>query len=125
MTRTARALAWSVYDTTPPEEALLTLTELDADDAQLAALILCQRARAEMLLKELEDASKHLLDAEARAPKAFAVRMTSVNLRVHVGRVALRDDRAFSLAEVQAAMNDAVQLRSELVAMKRWKAFDS
>lgn len=115
-----RARLERLDDDAPPEEQLAVLAELDSDDPALASLILCQRARAEILLEQLDEAARHLDEARTSDPQSMAARILDINLRVQRGRVALRDDRDFSLAEVMAAMRDAGALRRELAEMKRW-----
>lgn len=104
-----------------PSKQLEVLDGVTTEDRSLASLISIQRALNTMLLEDLGGAERHLEVAAELDPESVQVKTMSVNLRVQKARVALRDDRAFSLAEVRAAQDDALKLRDELISMGRWE----
>ena len=116
-----RARLERLDDSLPPEEQLVVLDELDSDDPALRSLIACHRALAAIQLADLDAATRHLSEAQELDVESLAVRSMSINLQVQRGRVALRDDRAFSLSDLLTAMNDAVDLRSTMIEMQRWR----
>jgi hypothetical protein len=116
-----RARLERLDDQLSPEEQMVVLDELASDEPGLAALIACHKAMAALLLADLDGAASHLREAERLDVESLAVRSISVNLRVQRGRIALRDDRAFSLPELLGAMNDAMDLRETMVEMRRWE----
>jgi len=105
-----------------PEEQLELLGGITADDdASLASLIAAHQARAAMLLPDLDRAESYLATARELDPDALQVRAMSVNLRVQRARIALRDDRTFSLEEARGAMEDALDLRKTMISLGRWE----
>jgi hypothetical protein len=104
-----------------PADELELLDELHSDDASLASLIAACRARAAMLLPDLDQAARHLAEARKLDGGSMQVRAMDINLRVQRARVAIRDDQDFVLTEVERAKDDALKLRGELIAMGRWE----
>jgi tetratricopeptide (TPR) repeat protein len=104
----------------PPAQQLEYLADIATDDPALGALIEAHRARAAMLLPDLDLAQRHLDAAELLAPDALNVKSMSVNLRVQRARTALVNDEPSSLAEATAASVDALELRETLLGMRRF-----
>ena len=107
-------------DYAPVAERLALLDELHTDDPQLGALIEAHKAIALMQAPDLDAAAEHLVRARELAPESMPVRAIDINLRIHRARVALSDDKPYSLTEAEQARDDALALRDELVAMGRW-----
>jgi hypothetical protein len=105
----------------PATELLEALGGIYSDDPPLAALIAVYRARAAMLLPDIEEAERHLAEARAIEANSVQVRTMSVNLRVQRARIAVRDDTPSSLEDTRAAMREALELRDEMIAMRRWE----
>lgn len=108
-------------DEAEPAEQLALLADLHTDDPPLAALIACHRARAQLLMSDVDSAAESLTEAESLDPGSVAVRATRVNLEVQKARVALRDDQEFITARALDTRDQALELRETLVAMGRWE----
>lgn len=104
-----------------PAEQLDVLGGLHSDDPALGSLIAVHRALASMLLPDLEEADRHLVRAKELEPDSLQVRSMSINLRVQHARIALRDDRPFSLVEARTTMQEALDLRETMIRMARWE----
>jgi tetratricopeptide (TPR) repeat protein len=107
-------------DSTPPEVQLRVLEEIESTDPALSSMIYVRRARAAMLLPDLDAAGEYLSRAAELDPDSMAVRATGVNLVVQRARIALSADRAFPLVEMRQAQSDALELRDEFAEMARW-----
>lgn len=102
-------------------DQLQALEDLHTEDPALASLISVQRARAAMLLPDLELAETHLQRASELDAESIAVTSMRINLCVQRARIALHEDRDFSLAETIKAKEDALALRQDLMSMGRWE----
>jgi hypothetical protein len=105
----------------PPAEQLERLEFLHTSDVPLAGLIAAHKALASMLIPDVAQAGKYLEQAEALDPESIPVRIVRINLLVQRARIALFEDRDYSLAEAAQAMKDALSLRDELMGMGRWE----
>ncbi len=108
-------------DDAPADERMAVLDELDSDDEPLMSLIAAQKAIAAMQLGDLAAAMRFASEAERRQPDAMYVRMVRANVQVQRARIALIDDTAIALAEAREAIENLLALRTELVAMARWR----
>jgi hypothetical protein len=104
-----------------PVEQLEQLEALQTTDAPLAGLIAAQKARAAMLIPDVALADKYVAEAESLDPDSIPAKIMRVNLQVQRARIALHEDRDFSLAETELAMSDALALRDVLMGMARWE----
>ncbi len=102
-------------------EQLQALEDLHTEDPALASLISVQRARAAMLIPDLELAETHLQRASDLDAESAAVTSMRINLCIQRARIALHEDRDFSLAETIKAKADALALRRDLMSMGRWE----
>jgi hypothetical protein len=102
-------------------EQLQALEELHTEDPALTSLISVQRARAAMLIPDLELAETHLQRASDLDAESIAVTSMRINLHIQRARIALHEDRDFSLAETMKAKEDALALRHDLMSMGRWE----
>lgn len=102
-------------------EQLEELEKVHSEDPSLASVISVQRARAAMLIPDLDLAAAHLERAQELDPGSLPVRSMRINLRIQHARIALHEDRDFPLAETVKAKEDALALRDELVSMGRWE----
>jgi hypothetical protein len=102
-------------------EQLQALEELDTEDPALASMISVQRARAAMLIPDLELAETHLQRASDLDAESIVVASMRINLHIQRARIALHEDRDFSLAETMKAKEDALALRHDLMSMGRWE----
>ena len=102
-------------------EQLQALDDLHTDDPSLASLISVQRARAAMLIPDLELAETHLRQADQLDAESLAVTSMRINLSIQRARIALHEDRDFPLAETVKAKEQAIALRKELLSMGRWE----
>lgn len=116
-----RARLERLDDHAEPEEQLAELAQLQTDDEPLASLIAAHMARASMLIPDLKSAEAHLQEAARLEPGSVTVRTMQVNLRVQRARLALRDDRDFSLIEARQAAEEALELRQSLLSMRRFE----
>lgn len=107
-------------DGDPPAMQILQLEEIETAEPALASMIAIRRARAAMLLPDLDTAADHLRQARELDPESLAVRATEINLVIQRGRLALSSDQAFSLADMLQAEADALELRDEFAEMGRW-----
>jgi hypothetical protein len=108
-------------DSLSPEEQISYLDELETDDKSLASLIAAQKALSYLLLEDIGAAERLAKETDALEADSVASRMLSINIEIQKGRLALVGDRPFFRAEVQAAGEQALQLREELIPMGRWE----
>jgi len=104
-----------------PSEKLQALEELSSDVPAIASLISVQRARAAMLIPDLELAEQHLRRASELDTESPALTSMRINLPIQRARIALHEDRDFPLAETLNAKDDALAHRNELMSMGRWE----
>jgi tetratricopeptide (TPR) repeat protein len=104
-----------------PSEQLAYLRDIHSDDPNLASMICVQRARAALLIPDVELADSYLEEANELDPESLAVRTMRVNLRVQRARIALHEDREFPLAETIQAKDEALVLRQQLIDMGRFE----
>jgi hypothetical protein len=104
-----------------PSEQLAYLQDIHSDDPNLASMICVQRARAALLIPDVELADSYLKEANELDPESLAVRTMRVNLRVQRARIALHEDREFPLAETVQAKDEALALRQQLIDMGRFE----
>lgn len=102
-------------------EQLDALEALTSDDPNIAALIHVARARAALMIPDVELAEDHLKAAAMIDPTSILARTMRVNIVVQRTRIDLHEDRAFSLPEITKAKEDALALRAELLEMGRWE----
>jgi hypothetical protein len=110
-----------VNDERSPSEQLELLGGIHTDEEPLASLIAVQRARAALLLPDLDLAERHLAEAERLDPDSVAVWGMRINLEVQRARIALYEDRAFALTEARGAADKALSLREAMIEMGRWE----
>ena len=103
-----------------PEAKLEALKSLESDDLPLECLLECHRAREYLVLNRLEDAETHLTKARALSGDEVGVRVAEVNLTIEWARRALRERMASSADKLRAAQSAALDLREELLPMKRY-----
>ena len=108
-------------DTSGAVEQLEFLSELATEDVALSALIAAQRSLAYLLLPDLEGAEVALAEAIELEADSVAVRVARINLDIQKARLALVGDRAFAMADVLKARDDALALRRHLLEMGRWE----
>ncbi len=104
-----------------PSEQLAYLQDIHSDDPNLASMICVQRARAALLIPDVELADSYLEQANELDPESLAVRTMRVNLHVQRARIALHEDREFPLAETVQAKDEALVLRQQLIDMGRFE----
>lgn len=102
-------------------QQLQALEDLHTEDPALASVISVQKARAAMLVPDIDLAETYLEGARELDGESIPVRSMRINLCVQRARIALHEDRDFPLAETAKAKYDALGLRDELMSMGRWE----
>jgi hypothetical protein len=108
-------------DHAEPEHQLVELAKLETDNKPLASLVAAHMARASMQIPDLDAAEGHLQEAARLEPDSIPVRTMQVNLQVQKARVAVYEDRDFSIDEAQRAARTALELRDSLISMRRFE----
>jgi hypothetical protein len=102
-------------------DQLSYLENLSTDDDGLASLIESQRALAYIRISDIDRATEAINKAQKLGPDSFAVRIARINLALQRARVAVANDRAFVIGNVQDAHDEALNLRDTLIDMERWE----
>lgn len=115
-----RAALEAIEENISPEAKLKALDGLSSDDIPLACLLECHRAREYLVLDRLDDAANHLASARALSADEVSVRIAEINLTIQWARRALRERRPSSAEKLRAAQAAALELREELLPMRRF-----
>jgi tetratricopeptide (TPR) repeat protein len=115
-----RAALEALDENLEPAAKLKALEGLRSDDIPLACLLECYRAREYLVLYRLDDAEDHLVEARALSGDEVGVRVAEINLTVQWARRALRKRRPSSAEKLRAAQAAALELREELLPMRRF-----
>jgi hypothetical protein len=115
-----RLVLYELDRTKPPAEQLMTLAPLETTDPAETALIASYRAGAYLLMEDLSGAREQLTAAEEAAPDSVPARATRLNVTVQEARLASINARRLDTAALRVAYRDALKLRDDLKAQRRF-----
>lgn len=116
----ARVLLRDVGELDRREQRLDVLSLLFDEDGDVGTLARCHAVIESLLGGDFDAAKRHLGAAEARASDLVQVRLARINLLVHLGRSNVADGARVDARQLQAAKEDALALRAELLPQRRF-----
>jgi hypothetical protein len=116
-----RVLLQSVIDIDDPGEELSVLARLFDEEGDIGTLARCHAVIACLLAGDFVAAKTHLDVAESRGSDLLQVRLARINYVVHNGRTSFANGERADGRAVQTAKEDALALRAELLAQRRFE----
>ncbi len=102
-------------------ERLRVLEGVESDEPEVAALIAGHLATAYMLLPDMDEAERWVAEAQHILPDSLMVRATVAMAAIHRGRIASSEHQTVDFAALTQAHDDALEIRDELKAARRYE----
>src|SRR6266542_3884401 len=100
---------------------LRVLEGVESDEPEVAALIAGHLATAYMLLPDMDEAERWVAEAQHILPDSLMVRATVAMAAIHRGRIASSEHQTVDFAALTQAHDDALEIRDELKAARRYE----
>jgi hypothetical protein len=104
-----------------PKEQLAALDRVQTDEPELAALASLQRSLVFLSQGDFRAARKEIEAANLRVPGMIQTKLCHINVVIREARAAVGDDRPYDAPELEVAAEQAGDLRTELLAQRRFE----
>ncbi|MGN6664642.1 MAG: hypothetical protein ACTHK6_10630 [Solirubrobacterales bacterium] len=116
-----RLILEEISEDDEPKEQLAALDRVQTDEPELAALTSLQRSLVFLFQGDFRAARKEIEAADLRVPGMIQTKLCHINVVVREARAAAGEDRPYDAPGLEAAAEQAGDLRTELLAQRRFE----